>query len=500
MTQKTKYGLYVFGVLILINLDLALFAMAVDDMREDSMRCWYGSSGDDVSDYNTDVVRKVRRDVSLRTAIESDDGSESSSDGGITVDEFVGDDLNQALLQVVTDNNVRLRVINNLLGRGADASFVGFDGDSVFIKACCSNNIPAVQALLEHGVDINKEDKDGNTALILAAQKNDIPMVRFLLDCTSKVVIKDECPICLEVFSDKDLNEHAVYMCKNKHTAHYICAFRWFDPKKNSKCPVCREWMFNPDPESKKVGHTDVNKVDRAGDTPLIRALAKRHMDVVQLLLGRQDINVNKALVWAIKNERTEIAEYLFGEHGVDINRIDEYGNTSLIWACKKGHKKLVTFLVARDGIDLNKTDEEGETPLIWAAKKGHDDIVACLVGGAGIDINKTNKYASTAVMWAARNGHTRIVQILLGQHDIQINTKNNQGNTALINACEQGRTEIVRLLLDIKDIDVNEINNDQETALMCAEKGNHQNIVTMLRAHGAHVPQVRKNRKCVVL
>jgi ankyrin repeat protein len=62
--------------------------------------------------------------------------------------------------------------------------------------------------------------------------------------------------------------------------------------------------------------------------------------------------------------------------------------------------------------VDVNGIDEHGNTPLIEAARFGHDDVVAALLI-AKADVKTKNDEAKTALMLAAEGGHDEVVRLL---------------------------------------------------------------------------------------
>jgi ankyrin repeat protein len=68
----------------------------------------------------------------------------------------------------------------------------------------------------------------------------------------------------------------------------------------------------------------------------------------------------------------------------VDVNGIDEHGNTPLIEAAQFGHDEVVTALLIGKA-DVKAKNDEGKTALMLAAEGGHDETVRALTqAGAG--------------------------------------------------------------------------------------------------------------------
>jgi ankyrin repeat protein len=88
----------------------------------------------------------------------------------------------------------------------------------------------------------------------------------------------------------------------------------------------------------------DVNITNRDGDTALMDAVNKGHVDIAKLLLCRNDIDVNicncaryTALTLAINKGHVDIANLLLSRNDIDVNITSSTdGNTALIWAINK--------------------------------------------------------------------------------------------------------------------------------------------------------------------
>jgi len=62
----------------------------------------------------------------------------------------------------------------------------------------------------------------------------------------------------------------------------------------------------------------------------------------------------------------------------VDVNAIDEHGNTPLIEAARFGHDHVVTVLLLAHA-DPSIRNDEGKTALMLAAEGRHDETVRVL-------------------------------------------------------------------------------------------------------------------------
>jgi len=76
---------------------------------------------------------------------------------------------------------------------------------------------------------------------------------------------------------------------------------------------------------------------------------------------------------------RDKIAQFLI-QHGADVNRVGENGNTALHFAIGDRNPELVRILLAA-GADKNAKDAQGYTPIFLAKSWGYENVVDALEG-----------------------------------------------------------------------------------------------------------------------
>ncbi|HUS09163.1 MAG TPA: ankyrin repeat domain-containing protein [Pyrinomonadaceae bacterium] len=84
----------------------------------------------------------------------------------------------------------------------------------------------------------------------------------------------------------------------------------------------------------------------------------------------------------------------------------------ALLRAARAGNADTVRSLLSSPNVDVNGVDENGNTPLIEAARFGHDEVVTALLI-AKADVNSKNDEGKTALMLAAEAGHDETVRVL---------------------------------------------------------------------------------------
>ena len=84
----------------------------------------------------------------------------------------------------------------------------------------------------------------------------------------------------------------------------------------------------------------------------------------------------------------------------------------ALLRAASAGNADTVRSLLASPDVDVNGIDDQGNTALMQAARFGHDDAVRALLI-AKADVKIKNNEGKTALMLAAEAGHDETVAVL---------------------------------------------------------------------------------------
>jgi len=77
-------------------------------------------------------------------------------------------------------------------------------------------------------------------------------------------------------------------------------------------------------------------------------------------------------------------------------------------------------------GADVNKEDQDGETPLFKACSIGNEAIVKYLIK-CGVDVNKRNRYNETPYTEACRSGNKAIIKMYRKKYFFLIMKSNHQ-------------------------------------------------------------------------
>ena len=162
---------------------------------------------------------------------------------------------------------------------------------------------------------------------------------------------------------------------------------------------------------------------------PLIWAIDRNRVAMVDLLLGAPDIRINQCrkdgetpIHHAIMDDiDPEILRMLLQQPTVSVNKRDFNGNTCLLLAARFGFADKLRLLLGREDVLVNNGDQDGQTPLIACAKSGHAECAELLLVHPQIAADQADTYGWTPLTFACFNGHFEVVQTLLVHPAIQV-------------------------------------------------------------------------------
>jgi len=243
------------------------------------------------------------------------------------------------------------------------------------------------------------------------------------------------------------------------------------------------------------LGRRDINpdKSDNVGQTPLCRAARNGHEEVVKMLLRRDDVNPEKQdhlgqtpLCCASWSGREGVVEVLLRWGGINPDKPDKYGRTPLWWAARNGYEGVAKILLGQGDVNPNRLDKCGQTPLCCAARNDHEGVVKILLGWDGINSDKPDKSDQTPLSWAAWNGHEGVVKALLQQGDVNPDKPDKYGQTPLCCAARNGYEGVVKILLSRGDVNPHRPDTAGRTPFWWATKNRHARVVELLRLQGS--------------
>lgn len=424
-------------------------------------------------------------------------------------------------------------LIHILLQNNAFINAKNINSCTPLLLAAQSRQKHMVELFIKSGADLKCKDEEKWTVLHYACQNGWLRIVRTLIDLRCKIDLNPETPegmtpvavaasryhrdiVKLLIESDIDLERDG-----GGALLRYVSGNRWFeviDTLVKRKCNLnvinnigknalnfCAfRGLLNVVEYLIKCG-ADVTCVDIEGCTLLHYSCANGWLDLVKYLMHSCDVNAkdkagNTPIIWAVRKKKLHVIQYLI-DCGADVKTVNESGLTLLHRVCFRGWLEVVKTLVSK-GCDINAKDELGKTPALFAADNFHLEVILYLVEcGAELDcssvksgmtllhhacvsarfgdfytlvqilvkkgcsINIKDVYGVTPLRMAFDFRFESAVEFLIKQGaDVEISN----GKTLLHHACKYGWIEMVNLFIKLK-LDLNARSVNHETPLVLA-------------------------------
>ncbi len=186
-----------------------------------------------------------------------------------------------------------------------------------------------------------------------------------------------------------------------------------------------------------------VNARLASGETPLMAALYRGHLDVVETLV---DAGAALDVFAAAALGRADVLEQLFAADPALVRARAYDGWTPLHLAAFFGRRQALERLIAA-GADLNAISSNAlrNTPLHAAIAGKHTDVALLLIG-AGADVTVADSGGHTPFHIAAEEGFVPVVKALLAR-GADAHAVDAEDRTPLSRAVARGHTEVVDLI-----------------------------------------------------
>jgi ankyrin repeat protein len=237
-----------------------------------------------------------------------------------------------------------------------------------------------------------------------------------------------------------------------------------------------------------------------AQSADLISKVRNNDLNAVKVLIASgADVNMEDdmmgytPLYLAITGSNKEMVELLL-LNGADINKVDKRtGYTPLMMTLNSNNAELAKLLISK-GADFKIKANDGTTALILAC--GVSPEIAKDLLSKGADINdlteKGNGVFTQCIVTGIMRGNEAITpefaEFLLSK-GANIDEKNTMGNyagyTPLFWAILYGETDVVKFLAE-KGANVNSVAENGKSPLSLASEAGDENIVEILKIHGA--------------
>ena len=333
--------------------------------------------------------------------------------------------------------------------------------------SCMTGNTDIVRALAQHGADVDAPGWDGNTPVFDYVVKGDQDMVRFLVRHGARLNTgiddDDDDAIVGTTHAGQRGNDPLHHAVKAGNVSMVGCLLKLgADPNaydRDQRTPGHiisltdgrhNAFQQQVDPtvaESDRVTIVELlakhgahmNLVDNQGSTPLHTSARYGLVTVTKkwIVLGA-DANLtppqgqSPLATYAHQSGDVgdEIVAFMAQSGKVDLNQLDDHGQTLLTLYAGRPNAKMIATLLEH-GADVDRPNAQGRTPVACACdgySKGNIDAVRILVDhGAQVDICARNT-GDSAVHFAARSGSLEIVQYVASRGRGILDAANRQG------------------------------------------------------------------------
>ena len=278
-----------------------------------------------------------------------------------------------------------------------------------------NGSLETLALLMESGANIDQPGPDRKTALMLACTFGHYSCVKLLLESGAKVIKKDKCKRTALIFAVKNghLKETSLLLAKGSpfndpdssknYPIHYAAAFGWKE---------CLNLLIQ--------AGADINVYNDWKIQPILVAMLKGQVGIVQILLEQEGIDVNgkdesgRTLVSQgvemLTEESIKHLRILLEVKKADCNIADINGFNPLHHLCSKGRP------VCED-VGLPEGEKFEWEEKTWSLQKE-----ACeLIIKSGCNVNATSSEGMTPLMHAFRKKNIKLVEVLMKYSDLNV-------------------------------------------------------------------------------
>jgi len=384
-----------------------------------------------------------------------------------------------------------MEVAQLLIAKGAsvNAKAAGKFGQTSLHSASGFGHTAVVELLIAKGADVNAHQTTGHTSLQWAAENGHVDVVELLISKGADIEAVDNWGITPLHAAVRSNRPEAVKLLLKRGAN--------IDRRANDE--------QTPLHHAVRGGHQDMvdlllaNDADpgpwhRLGLVELARAWAQKEM--VKFLVDK-GIEHSAVHVAAFLGDLDQVKSYLAA--GGDINARDRSRFTLLVCAIFGGQTAQAEFLISK-GADLNLRNGGAGTPaLIRAIGSARQEIprpeIVRMLLDKGADVTISSVFGVTALHLAAFRGSKCVETILAKGADVNAKTgvhpgvdPSDEGWTPLHWACRGfgAETKAVVEVLISHGADINAKTKKGETPMSQAKAEGHEQIVELLRKHGA--------------
>ncbi|KAK8882284.1 Ankyrin repeat and FYVE domain-containing protein 1 [Tritrichomonas musculus] len=317
------------------------------------------------------------------------------------------------------------------------------------------DNVESIELLFtRRDLDVNAKDINGRTALHVATEMQHKKAIFALLN--------HPCILPNEV----DNNDHSAFsIALSLHNFGLITMFV-SDPDINLDVERLKDSDLLQNFASKGnieavVGLVqrgfEPDRLDQFGRTALTIALGNGDVEMVRVLLGTRQIDINRMYrnsesllhLATLNKKAARCLRLIMLYPDVNLNATDKKGNTALHLAACTQTINAVDILLSDPRVEKNHVNNEGLTPLHLAVLTGDTDVVELFLDSSAVDLTILTPKGNNVLTLSMIENKYKIISMLVDRPEIDINTFFKGKGTILGAAVIDGQIELVQKLLN---------------------------------------------------
>lgn len=325
----------------------------------------------------------------------------------------------------------------------------------------------------EYKCDPHAEDQRGRSVLYLAADGGNLELMEYLVEecqCNPNHTTK--------AFKQASAGRHALHAASFQG---HLIIIKYLVENHNCDPAIVDEAKVTPLACAMQEGKVDTvkyflskpnvnpNAQDKSGKTPFHYASMKGRLAII------------KAVIEIERNDEVLVS--------VDINVLDNNGETPIIAAAKGKHLETVDYLIRVEACQiLNDASQSGRSVLHYASAHGWLEIVTYLVKERHISPEHLDSTGLSSIHHAADAGALDVLRFLIEDCKCETNFMSKEGevgHTPLLKACSRGRIEVVKYLIGERKCSIIPSQGKGMHPIHLASSGGHVEVATYLLEEG---------------
>lgn len=366
--------------------------------------------------------------------------------------------------------------------------------DKLFLEACKSDNIEQIRRLYEkrEQIDFTYIDENGNNCIMyLAKNKRNIINTIFILkkDLGYSIINKNNESFILFLYKNYIKNQDNELKEKIMNKLFKKTSIEAINHRDNDGLNLffymCKNKDFKYIHKLLEIECLDVNCIDKNTNETVIHYLIKykNTEDIIIKLLKDFELFYDSLFMDSIKYKHQILANILFDTYydKINIKKKDDDRSDCLMLSIICGFNDLSIKLINSGKININHIDNEGQSSLTYACQDineiKNDNVVLELIKNKDLNVNHQNSDNNTGLMYLIEEKCEKLALELLKRDDIDVSLKNEYNLTVLLIAVSNNLEKVAFEILKKRDPKPSSYDIKNRTVIYWSLKNNMYNL-----------------------